>query len=45
MIDDPEARRRMAAAAPATAQRYDASTIAGRWRELLAGLAGDPRVD
>jgi glycosyltransferase involved in cell wall biosynthesis len=45
MIDDPEARRRMGAAAPATAQRYDADVIAGRWRDLLAGLAGDSRLD
>jgi glycosyltransferase involved in cell wall biosynthesis len=43
LIDDPEARRRMGAAAPATARRYDADAIAARWRELLGDLTADPR--
>ena len=39
LIDDEHERRRMGAAALQTARRYDLSSIAARWLDLLADLA------
>ena len=42
LIEDPERRRRMAAAARATARRYDGDAIAPRWDALFRDLHAPP---
>jgi len=42
LVEDAQLRRRLGAAARATAERYDLATIGARWDALLATLGGEP---